>query len=203
MTAEEKIRILNFSYPLPFRLCRGGPSLGRRRYVLRVGLRSRASRSTDVLTLLTLSDGFLLLWVPKSGSESAAGPALIADEEGQKEFWRVRQFIRYASTPDVPASKLSDLSNLSGTCRATVNEIYDLAWSPDGSHIIVGCTDNTARIYDVASGASSNAAHLQPDGLTDGISHDRLLRPCHRRTRPLRSGRCLGPFERVCCHAEQ
>lgn len=36
---------------------------------------------------------------------------------------------------------------------ATTNEIYDLAWSPDGTHLIVGCTDNVARIYDASTGA--------------------------------------------------
>lgn len=42
-------------------------------------------------------------------------------------------------------------------CRATTNEIYDLAWSPDGAHLIVGCTDNVARIYDAATGACIKA----------------------------------------------
>lgn len=32
-------------------------------------------------------------------------------------------------------------------------EIYDLAWSPDGRFILAGSIDHTASIYDVATGA--------------------------------------------------
>lgn len=37
-------------------------------------------------------------------------------------------------------------------CRSSGSEIYDLAWSPDGSYFIIGSMDNVARIYNAASG---------------------------------------------------
>lgn len=37
-------------------------------------------------------------------------------------------------------------------CRSSGAEIYDLAWSPDGSHFIIGSMDNIARIYNATSG---------------------------------------------------
>lgn len=36
--------------------------------------------------------------------------------------------------------------------RASVSEVYDLAWSPDSQYIMAGSMDNVARIYSVASG---------------------------------------------------
>ncbi|KAL7418057.1 WD40-repeat-containing domain protein [Mrakia frigida] len=73
-------------------------------------------------------DGFVLLWVPKpTSSDGASSTSMSASssafgdsaggEEGQKEFWRVKMMV-----------------------RPTTNEIYDLAWSPDGAHFIVGST---------------------------------------------------------------
>lgn len=40
-------------------------------------------------------------------------------------------------------------------CRSSGAEIYDLAWSPDGSHFIIGSMDNIARIYNATSGTVS------------------------------------------------
>lgn len=40
-------------------------------------------------------------------------------------------------------------------CRSSGAEIYDLAWSPDGSHFIIGSMDNIARIYNATSGTTS------------------------------------------------
>ena len=31
-------------------------------------------------------------------------------------------------------------------------QVYDLAWSPTGEHIIAGSTDNTARVFQAADG---------------------------------------------------
>ena len=39
-------------------------------------------------------------------------------------------------------------------CRSSGAEIYDLAWSPDGSHFIIGSMDNIARIYNATSGTA-------------------------------------------------
>ena len=37
-------------------------------------------------------------------------------------------------------------------CRSSGSEIYDLAWSPDGSYFIIGSMDNVARIYNATTG---------------------------------------------------
>ena len=38
-------------------------------------------------------------------------------------------------------------------CRQnTASEIYDLAWSPDGSFFVTGSMDNVARIFDAGTG---------------------------------------------------
>lgn len=38
-------------------------------------------------------------------------------------------------------------------CRSNSGaEIYDLAWSPDGTFFITGSMDNVARIFDAQSG---------------------------------------------------
>lgn len=37
-------------------------------------------------------------------------------------------------------------------CRSSGAEIYDLAWSPDAMHFIIGSMDNIARIYNANSG---------------------------------------------------
>jgi chromatin assembly factor 1 subunit B len=37
-------------------------------------------------------------------------------------------------------------------CGAMMAEIYDLAWSPDGSFFITGSMDNIARIYSASTG---------------------------------------------------
>lgn len=34
----------------------------------------------------------------------------------------------------------------------TKQEIYDIAWSPDGKYIIAGSTDNLAQVFSVADG---------------------------------------------------
>ena len=74
------------------------------------------------------ADGFVLLWVPKPGASDGASSSTMSAsssafgdssgvEEGSKENWRVKMMV-----------------------RPTTNEIYDLAWSPDGAHFIVGST---------------------------------------------------------------
>jgi chromatin assembly factor 1 subunit B len=43
-------------------------------------------------------------------------------------------------------------------CRSSGAEIYDLAWSPDGVHFIIGSMDNIARIYNANSGKQCNGS---------------------------------------------
>ncbi|KPM40691.1 hypothetical protein AK830_g5858 [Neonectria ditissima] len=70
-------------------------------------------------------DGNVILWVPSDTPQSNFG------SEGQedKESWRAKHM-----------------------CRSSGAEIYDLAWSPDGIHFIIGSMDNIARIYNAQSG---------------------------------------------------
>ncbi|KAK7413239.1 Chromatin assembly factor 1 subunit [Neonectria punicea] len=70
-------------------------------------------------------DGNVILWVPSDTPQSNFG------SEGQedKESWRAKHM-----------------------CRSSGAEIYDLAWSPDGVHFIIGSMDNIARIYNAQSG---------------------------------------------------
>ncbi|KAK8165244.1 chromatin assembly factor 1 protein [Phyllosticta citrichinensis] len=71
-------------------------------------------------------DGNVLLWVPSEVQTSGT-----FGEEGleDKETWRVKHM-----------------------CRSLGSEIYDLAWSPDGSFFITGSMDNIARIYNSQNG---------------------------------------------------
>ncbi len=72
-------------------------------------------------------DGNTLLWVPSDllSQTSAFGDDGLED----KETWRVKHM-----------------------CRSSGSEIYDLAWSPDGTFFITGSMDNVARIYNAHNG---------------------------------------------------
>uniref|UniRef100_A0A060T4T3 ARAD1B02090p n=1 Tax=Blastobotrys adeninivorans TaxID=409370 RepID=A0A060T4T3_BLAAD len=73
-------------------------------------------------------DGTVLLWTRSEG-----GPVtdMSSDSQGldDRETWKLRH-----------------------ACRASVSEIYDIAWSPDSQYIIAGSMDNVARIYNAANG---------------------------------------------------
>ncbi|KAG8631781.1 hypothetical protein KVT40_000921 [Elsinoe batatas] len=70
-------------------------------------------------------DGNVLLWIPADHSTTNN---LSEDASDMKETWRVKTM-----------------------CRSpTGAEIYDLAWSPDGTFFITGSMDNVARIYDTS-----------------------------------------------------
>lgn len=71
-------------------------------------------------------DANVLLWVP-TDHQSQAG--LGEDRSEDKETWMVKRM-----------------------CRASGNEIYDLAWSPDGNFFVTGSMDNVARIFDAQTG---------------------------------------------------
>ncbi|OAA68196.1 chromatin assembly factor 1 subunit [Niveomyces insectorum RCEF 264] len=71
-------------------------------------------------------DGNVILWVPSETHHPTFGNDGIED----KESWRTKHM-----------------------CRSSGAEIYDLAWSPDGSYFIIGSMDNIARIYNAATGA--------------------------------------------------
>lgn len=70
-------------------------------------------------------DGNVILWVPSDLPPSGFG----ADAQDDKESWRAKHM-----------------------CRSSGAEIYDLAWSPDAAHFIIGSMDNVARIYNANTG---------------------------------------------------
>ncbi|KAH6900284.1 WD40-repeat-containing domain protein [Thelonectria olida] len=70
-------------------------------------------------------DGNVILWVPSELPVSNFGAEGLED----KESWRAKHM-----------------------CRSSGAEIYDLAWSPDGTHFIIGSMDNIARIYSANTG---------------------------------------------------
>ncbi|KAI5451571.1 Chromatin assembly factor 1 subunit [Naganishia albida] len=74
-------------------------------------------------------DGLIILWVPSDLPPSNFGEES-AEEMGDKEFWRDKRAI-----------------------NVTKQEIYDIAWSPDGKYIIAGSTDNLAQVFSVADGS--------------------------------------------------
>lgn len=74
-------------------------------------------------------DGNVILWTL---AEGVSNPAFGEDRSDDVETWRVKKM-----------------------CAAMMAEIYDLAWSPDGSFFITGSMDNVARIYSASTGKSS------------------------------------------------
>lgn len=73
-------------------------------------------------------DGNVILWVPSEVPLANFG----SEGPEDKESWRVKHM-----------------------CRSSGAEIYDLAWSPDGVHFIIGSMDNIARIYNAQTGQPS------------------------------------------------
>jgi chromatin assembly factor 1 subunit B len=80
-------------------------------------------------------DGNVIIWVPSESSNPAFG----SDGFDDKESWRTKHM-----------------------CRSSGSEIYDLAWSPDGSYFIIGSMDNVARIYNAATGRRDRPAPCVP-----------------------------------------
>ncbi|CDW99582.1 hypothetical protein [Sporisorium scitamineum] len=77
-------------------------------------------------------DGNVLFWVPSDRSKPGFGDvttSLEGESQFEKEFWRVKLM-----------------------CRATQQELYDMAWSPNGETLAVGGTDFVARIINVQDG---------------------------------------------------
>lgn len=92
----------------------------------------RFSPSGEVLAS-TGDDGTVLFWVRSDPSRGTFGDSTFgAEPESQyeKEAWRVQHLT-----------------------RATSQELYDIAWSPDGAYVVVGGTDFVARIINAADGS--------------------------------------------------
>jgi chromatin assembly factor 1 subunit B len=97
------------------------------------------------------ADGNLLIWVL---SEDKPGGAQFGDESNEaqyaQEVWKIRR-----------------------SCRVTSQEIYDIAWSPDGKWILCGSTDNVARIYSAEDG-TCHAQITDHNNYVQGVSWDPL-----------------------------
>lgn len=73
-------------------------------------------------------DGNVLIWMPVD--KASWTPAYEEDYADYLEFWRVKTM-----------------------CRSNMpHEVYDLAWSPDGTFFVTGSMDNVARIYNATHG---------------------------------------------------
>jgi chromatin assembly factor 1 subunit B len=79
-------------------------------------------------------DGNVILWTLAEGHSNAA---FGEDKSDDVEAWRVKKM-----------------------CAAMMAEIYDLAWSPDGSFFITGSMDNVARIYSASTGEETPPLHI-------------------------------------------
>jgi WD40 repeat protein len=80
-------------------------------------------------------DGNVILWVPSETPQTAFG----SDAPEDKESWRAKHM-----------------------CRSSGAEIYDLAWSPDGVHFMIGSMDNIARIYNAQTGQHATIVNPYP-----------------------------------------
>lgn len=107
-------------------------------------------------------DGQVLLWKQEDQNtqqESVIRPFGMDTEAGEadenKEKWVVWKRLRGSSGATAAA------------------EIYDLAWSPDNRNIVVGCMDNSIRLFDVGAGtlvcAQSDHGHY-----VQGVAWDPL-----------------------------
>lgn len=72
-------------------------------------------------------DGNVLLWQPSDTAQSYMGSD---DTQDDLEHWKVKTMCRSSNG----------------------SEIYDLAWSPDGTYFVTGSMDNVARIYNAEKG---------------------------------------------------
>ncbi|PKI83308.1 Chromatin assembly factor 1 subunit [Malassezia vespertilionis] len=111
-------------------------------YSPRVEYAATLARHTGVVNVVRFSpsgellasagdDGNVLFWVRSDSARPSFGESASTepDKHFEKEVWRVRLMV-----------------------RASAQELYDMAWSPDGRLLAVGGTDFTTRIINVADG---------------------------------------------------
>jgi chromatin assembly factor 1 subunit B len=109
--------------------------------------KTKSAESSHSLTS-RYADGLIILWVPSDLPPSNFGEES-AEEMGDKEYWRDKRAIKYVFTRRVTRAASYSFENRSSV---TKQEIYDIAWSPDGKYIIAGSTDNLAQVFSVADG---------------------------------------------------
>ncbi|KAI9033246.1 WD40 repeat-like protein [Hyaloraphidium curvatum] len=78
-------------------------------------------------------DATILLWREATDGEEVRTGFGEDDEGFDKEVWRMQTILR-------------------GTLEDPCSDIYDIAWSPDGRHIVSGSIDYKTRIWDVSEG---------------------------------------------------
>ncbi|GJJ14783.1 hypothetical protein Clacol_009051 [Clathrus columnatus] len=91
-------------------------------------------------------DGMIIIWCQTDRPPTTLYGSENNGEE-DPEHWKVRISFRLILSSF--KSRYGYLPNY----RCTINEIYDLAWSPTGEYVIAGSTDNAARIFNVADGS--------------------------------------------------
>ena len=94
------------------------------------------------------TDGMIIIWAPSSSPQAATyGSDLSAEDlQHEKEYWKPRTTFRYVFHEEPFVCRCLHHAS------CTTMQVYDLAWSPTGEHIIAGSTDNTARVFTSAEG---------------------------------------------------
>ena len=76
-----------------------------------------------------------------------------AGDDGNVLLWTIAETAAFASTLGDDGQEDIEHWRVKMMCRSNTGaEIYDLAWSPDGSFFITGSMDNVARIYNASNG---------------------------------------------------
>ena len=73
------------------------------------------------------------------------------DADYARELWKIRRSFRFVLKRK--SSGYSLKLHLVAANSITQQEFYDLAWSPDSELLLLGSTDNTARVIRVADGS--------------------------------------------------
>ena len=79
---------------------------------------------------LVYIDSVVCVWRQEGcGPEKGVGNLLEGEPTGRKENWTVVKMM-----------------------RGHLEDVYDLCWSPDSTHLVSGSVDNTAIVWDVQKG---------------------------------------------------
>ncbi|KAJ3027004.1 UNVERIFIED_CONTAM: hypothetical protein HDU68_004662 [Siphonaria sp. JEL0065] len=91
-------------------------------------------------------DGTLILWQQSDKKLDS----LDGDDADNKEHWKILSILRGCSS-----------------------DIYDIVWSPKGTHLLAGCVDNSARIWDVKENKCIHTL-TEHSNFVQGVSWDPL-----------------------------